>query len=377
MLGSTGSIGVNTLAVLEAMRDEWEVVALAAGSRGATLGEQANRFRPQAVALADEGAASALADGLTYPCRVFSGSEGSINLIESVECDCVVCAVVGTAALPATLRAAELGLRVALANKEALVVAGSVLMPLAQRSGAEILPIDSEHSGVFHTIRTGRRCDVRKVYLTSSGGPFRTWSLERMSEVTPQEALNHPTWEMGPKITIDSATMMNKALEVVEARWLFDLDVDQIGVVVHPESIIHSLVEFVDGSMVAQLSTPDMRTPIQNALTHPERRPCLSQPLDLSQAVQFNLQPPDQGRFPALRLGYEVASLGGTSGAVLNAADEAAVEMFRSGEISFLDIVRCCEETLMRHECKPSPTLEDLLEADRWAREEVTRCMPC
>lgn len=377
VLGSTGSIGRNTLDVLSAMGDEWTVVGLAAGSRTNELAEQANRFRPAAVAVARADSAGSLEATLAYSPTVFSGDDALIQLVDEVDCDCVCCAVVGSAGLPATVRAIELGRRIALANKEALVMAGSLLMSLASRTGATIIPVDSEHSAIFQAMQAGSRSEVRRVYLTASGGPFRTWTDQQMDEITLEDALRHPTWEMGPKITIDSATMANKALEIVEARWLFDLGADQIRVVIHPESIIHSMVEFCDGSVIAQLGSPDMRTPIQYALTFPERRSCPSKRLDLFEARQLTLQPPDMDRFPALRLGYEAARRGGTSGVVLNAANEAAVQMFRDGLIHFRDIVRCCDRALARHEFLQSPTLDDLLAADQWARQEVSRCTIC
>ncbi|MGB2986002.1 MAG: 1-deoxy-D-xylulose-5-phosphate reductoisomerase [Phycisphaerae bacterium] len=374
ILGSTGSIGRNTLDVLSELQDEWEIVGLAAGSRAHELAAQANRFRPTAVAIAEADRASDLTAVMNYRPDVFCGPDALVNLVDKVPCDCVVCAVVGANSLAATLRAAQLGRRIALANKEALVVAGSLLMPLAERTGATIIPIDSEHSAIFQAMRAGRRAEVRKVYLTASGGPFRTWSDEAMDNITVEDALHHPTWNMGPKITIDSATMMNKAMEIVEARWLFDLKPEQIAVVIHPESIIHSLVEFCDGSLIAQLGTPDMRTPIQYALTYPGRRSCPSEQLDLFKIRRLDLYPPDQQRFPALRLGYEVAERGGTCGAVLNAANEAAVALFRDAVIQYRDIAQYTERALAEHEFKTSPILDDLLAADRWAREEVVRC---
>ncbi len=377
VLGSTGSIGKNTLSVLDAMRDAWDVVGLAAGSRYQELAEQANRFRPQSVAIVQADRASDLKDAIARDTNILSGPDAMVQLVDSVPSDCVVCAVVGTGGLAATLRTVELGRRIALANKEALVMAGSLLMPLAGLTGATIIPVDSEHSAIFQAMRAGRASEVEAVYLTASGGPFRTWSDEAIDAATFEDALNHPTWDMGPKVTIDSATMMNKALEIVEARWLFDLDVDRIRVVIHPESILHSMVEFCDGSLIAQLGTPDMRTPIQYALTYPERRPCPSQRLDLFKAGGLSFDAPDEQRFPALRLGREVAKRGGTSGAVLNAANEAAVELFHSGAIRYRDIARYTEQALERHEFVESPTLEDLLAADRWARQEVTQCMAC
>ena len=377
ILGSTGSIGQSVLHVLAGLQEEWEIVGLGAGSRGESLAAQANRTRPAVVAIADHNGAAELEGALRYRPTIFSGADAHVDLVDQVPCDCVVCGVVGADGLAATLRAVELGRRIALANKEALVIAGSLLMPLARRTGALIIPVDSEHSAIFQVLQTARDAEVKKVYLTASGGPFWTWDERAMDEITVEDTLRHPTWEMGPKITIDSATMMNKALEIVEARWLFNLRPEQIEVVVHPESIIHSLVEFCDGSLIAQLGTPDMRTPVQYALTFPDRRPCPSQPLDLSTVHRLNLHPPDEQRFPALRLGHETAQRGGTCGAVLNAANEAAVALFRDGAIHYRDIARLTEQALLEHEFKASPTLEELMAADRWAREEVARCTTC
>jgi 1-deoxy-D-xylulose-5-phosphate reductoisomerase len=377
ILGSTGSIGQSALSVIDSLRAEWSVAGLAAGSRGADLAMQANRYRPEAIAIADAERVADVEAALDYSPRLFSGAKALTQLVEVLSTDCVLSAVVGASGLAATLRAVELGRRVALANKEALVVAGSLLMPLALESGATLIPVDSEHSAIFQALQAGRRQDVRTVYLTASGGPFRTWDAARLEDVTLEQAMRHPTWNMGPKITVDSATMMNKALEIVEARWLFDLEPDQIKVVVHPESIVHSLVEFCDGSMVAQLGSPDMRTPIQYALTFPRRLECPSPPLDLLRTGTLTFESPDPERFPALRLGYEVAERGGTCGAVLNAANETAVELFRGGAIGFCDIARYAEQALHAHDFQPSPTLDDLMKADLWARQEVNRCMTC
>lgn len=377
ILGSTGSIGRSALSVLDHMREDWKVVGLAAGSRSSELAAQANRFRPEAVAIADGERAAEVQSTLDYSPRFFSGESSLARLVDEVPADCVICAVVGIGGLAATLRAVEIGRRIALANKEALVAAGSLLMPLARRTGATLIPVDSEHSAIFQALQAGHRQDVRTVYLTASGGPFRTWNAEDMEDVTLEQAMRHPTWSMGPKITVDSATMMNKALEIVEARWLFDLEPDQIKVVVHPESIVHSLVEFCDGSMVAQLGTPDMRTPIQYALTFPRRTKCPSSPLDLLRGQSLTFEAPDPERFPALRLGYEVARRGGTSGAVLNAANEAAVQLFRAGTIGYRDIARVAERTLQDHDFQQSPSLDEIMRADHWARLEVKRCLTC
>ena len=377
VLGSTGSIGRSALDVLAGLKDDWDVVGLAAGSRWRQLADQAVQLHPQAVAIRDDANVRALESSLNGQTTVMTGADAMVRLVDEVACDCVVSAVVGAEGLPATLRAVEQGRRIALANKEALVVAGSILMPLAEKTGAEIIPVDSEHSAIFQAMQAGRSADVRKVYLTSSGGPFRTNSEAEMDDITLEDALRHPTWEMGPKITIDSATMMNKALEIVEAKWLFGLDSEQIEVVIHPESVIHSFVEFCDGAMIAQLGSPDMRTPIQYALTYPKRRACPSKRLKLSELGQLNFHPPDPERFPALRMGHEAANRGGTFGVVLNAANEAAVRLFRDGAIHYRDIARITETVLGKHEFHPSPTLQQLMAMDQWARDEVARCTVC
>jgi 1-deoxy-D-xylulose-5-phosphate reductoisomerase len=377
ILGSTGSIGQNTLQVLGGLRETHQVVGLAAQSRWSALAAQANQWSPEWIAITDAGCADELKRALSVPAHVLAGPNALVELVERGECDCVVSAIVGVAGLAATLRAVELGKHVALANKEALVVAGAVLIPLARRSGARIIPVDSEHSAVFQAMQAGKRSEVRRIFLTASGGPFRTWDPDRIEHATLDDALTHPTWHMGPKISIDSATMMNKALEIIEARWLFDLDPDQIEVIVHPESIVHALVEFCDGALVAQLGTPDMRTPIQYALTYPDRRPCSSRPLDLFALRAIHFEAPDPIRFPALALGHEVARLGGTAGAVLNAANEAAVDLFRAGALRFTEIVELTRQVLQRHALRESPSLADLLSADGWARDEVSKCLTC
>jgi len=375
ILGSTGSIGRSALEVAAAISDEVRVVGLAAGRAWRKLAEQATRWRVEAVALADDACGGQLRRACPPGTRVFTGAEGLVELVKTCEADFVLAAIVGAAGLPATLAAVERGLDVGLANKESLVVAGSILMPLAQQRGVSVLPVDSEHSAIFQALQGGRREDVRCIYLTASGGPFRTWPRKRIEQATVEEALRHPTWSMGPKITIDSATMMNKALEVIEARHLFGVDIDRIKVLIHPESIVHSMVEFCDGSTIAQLGTPDMRTPIQYALTYPRRLPGLAQPLSWDSRCSLNFEPPDFERFPALRLGYEAARRGGTCGAVLSAANEAAVARFRAGEIPFGRVVELVEQALNRHQYIARPTLQELLAADAWARQEAGECI--
>jgi len=371
ILGSTGSIGQSTLEVIAHLSGEFEVAGLAAGRNWQALAAQAQYWKPRFIAIADPADARSLQSAVGSACTVVSGADAPGEMIEQSDCDCVVVAVVGVAALSATLRAVELGKKVALANKESLVVGGSLIMPLAEKRGAGIIPVDSEHSAIFQVMQAGRPEDVSRIFLTASGGPFRTWSAEQMATAQPQQALDHPTWEMGPKITIDSATMMNKALEIIEARWLFGLRHDQIEVIIHPESIVHSLVEFRDGSMVAQLSSPDMRTPIQYALTYPQRRSCPADRLCLSTLGRMTFEPPDPQRFPSLQLGHEVAASGGSSGAVLNAANEQANELYRNGRIGFADIVELTRRVVDKHTVISEPTLDDLLRADAWARQET------
>jgi 1-deoxy-D-xylulose-5-phosphate reductoisomerase len=377
IFGSTGSIGQNSLQVLSAMPDRFEVVGLAAGSNWSLLAKQVREHDVPLAAMSCEDAAEKLSGAVDGQVRVLQGPDAMVSLLDAVEFDCVIVGVVGADALPATVRAVEMGKRVAIANKESLVIAGPLLTELAEKTGAELLPVDSEHSAVFQAMHAGRSSDVRRVILTASGGPFWNWPAESIATATLQDALKHPTWCMGPKITIDSATMMNKGLEIVEARWLFGLDDDQIDVIIHPQSIVHSVVEFVDGSMIAQLGTPDMRTPIQYALTYPDRVACPSPRLDLSQCTNMNFYPPDSDRFPALRIGHQVAASGGTCGAVMNAANESAVELFREGVLSFADITSTVDTVLQKHDFQSVPSLDELIRADQWAREEVHRCLTC
>ncbi|NLG44029.1 MAG: 1-deoxy-D-xylulose-5-phosphate reductoisomerase [Phycisphaerae bacterium] len=375
ILGSTGSIGCSALDVVRGLGPDVRVVGLAAGRDWAKLAEQARRFRVGTVAIADENCATDLARACPPNTRVLAGPQGLVELVRTTDADFVLAAIVGVAGLPATLAAVERGIDVGLANKESLVVAGSIIMPLARQRGCRLIPVDSEHSAIFQALMSGRPEEVRRIYLTASGGPFRTWPKERIAQATIAEALDHPTWSMGPKITIDSATMMNKALEIIEAHYLFDVPVDRLQVLVHPESIVHSMVEFRDGSVIAQLGTPDMRTPIQYAITYPQRAPGLAQPLTWDTARRLNFEPPDPQRFPALTLGHEAAQRGGTCGAVLNAANEAAVERFRAGEIQFGQIAELAGRTLRRHRGVAQPALADLMAADAWARQEVDECI--
>jgi len=377
ILGSTGSIGRNALEVIASLGPDYQVAGLAARSRWEELLAQARRFGPRAIAIGDASLADRLACRLNGTIGLLAGPEGLVELVRCSECDFVLSAIVGSAGLPATVAAVEMGKTVGLASKEVLVVAGSLVVPLARRTGAKLLPIDSEHSAIFQAMHAGNPDEVVKVYLTASGGPFRDWPAERIAEATLEDALRHPTWKMGPKITIDSATMMNKALEIIEAKWLFGLEPDAIEVVIHPESIIHSMVEFCDGSVIAQLGMPDMRTPIQYALTFPRRVRGPSRRLDLAALRQMHFEPPDPERFPALKLGYEVARVGGTAGAVLNAANEVAVQAFRDGRIRFGQIIELTGQVLDRHERIDEPDFDDLLAADAWARREVHRCLSC
>jgi 1-deoxy-D-xylulose-5-phosphate reductoisomerase len=340
------------------------------------LREQALQWQPRWVTLTDRSCfAEADRTGLGGT-QVLFGEEGIATMVSDPDVDVVVTAIVGAAGLAGTWAALEAGKTVAVANKETLVMAGPLVMDLAARRGARVLPVDSEHSAIFQALAAGRPAEVERVVLTASGGPFRGRSRAELADVTVDEALRHPTWRMGPKITIDSATLMNKALEVIEARWLFGLPPEKIEVIIHPESMIHSFVEFTDGSVIAQLSPPDMRLPIQYALTYPERVAGPAKKLNWQELGCWHFEQPDHETFPALQLGYEVARRGGTCGAVLNAANEAAVGRFLAGELGFLDITRACRDVLAHHNYNARPALSELAAADRWARQEVARWTP-
>ncbi|MFM8274643.1 MAG: 1-deoxy-D-xylulose-5-phosphate reductoisomerase [Gemmata sp.] len=374
VLGSTGSIGTSTLDVLRALPHKLELAGLAAHSKWEQLAEQCRAFKPQFAVLCSRTAFER-ADKKSFPpeTELLCGPDGVARLVADAGTDVVVSAVVGAAGLEGTWAALEAGKTVALANKETLVVAGPLVTELAAARGAQLLPVDSEHSAIFQALTGHTATDVERVVLTASGGPFRGRTARELDRVTPEQALKHPTWQMGPKITVDSATLMNKALEVIEARWLFGLAAEQIDVIVHPESVIHSFVEFNDGSVLAQLSPPDMRLPIQLALLHPARVPGPAKRLNWQALAALNFQQPDRETFEALDLGFEVVRRGGTCGAVLNAANEAAVARFLNGELAFLDIARCCRAVLSSHDYETRPTLARLMALDAWARQEVAR----
>ena len=377
ILGSTGSIGQMTLEVCASLGPDYRVVALAAGRQVDLLARQAAETGARTVAVCDDEAAEGLGHALPEGAapKILVGRDGLVALASRDDVDIVVSAVVGGAGLPAALAAVGAGKRLALANKEALVMAGELVMAEARRSGAHVLPVDSEHSAIFQAMASGRAEEVSRVVLTASGGPFYRLPDEAREHVTAAEALDHPTWSMGRKITIDSATLMNKSLEVIEAHHLFGLEADKISVLIHPESTVHSLVEFVDGSVVAQLGPPDMRMPIQYALTWPERRPAPWPRLDLAALGGLHFEVPDTERFPALRLGFEIIRQAGTLGAALSGADEVAVEAFLDGRIRFVDIVPLVERVLGSHANVADPSLDDILAADAWAREEATQCL--
>ena len=374
ILGSTGSIGTSTLDVVAALPERLQVVGLVAHSKGVELAKQCRQFLPRVAILTDRKAFDEFDKSQIQPhTQLQYGDDAVAELAQSSDVDVVLSAVVGAAGLRGTWAAVEAGKPVALANKESLVVAGGLLTELATRTGSKLLPVDSEHSAIFQALTGAKTNTVERVVLTASGGPFRGKSKAELEQVTVEQALKHPTWQMGPKITIDSATLMNKALEIIEAKWLFGLNESQLDVIVHPESIIHSFVEFVDGSVLAQLSPPDMRLPIQYALLYPERLPGPTKRLDWQQLKSWNFEQPDREAFPALDLGFEVVRRGGTCGAVLNAANEAAVARFLQQQLAFADISRCCADVLHGHDYDSSPTLERLQQLDGWARQEVAR----
>lgn len=371
VLGSTGSIGTQTLDVIRNLAEEFEVVGLGAGKNASLLAKQINEFRPRVAALANQEDLNRLRKELPihHKLELACGMEGLKNLAALPQADLVVIAVTGVAGIYPTIAALSAGKDVALANKETLVTAGQLVMDLAARKNKVILPVDSEHSAVWQCLNGHSSDKLEKIILTASGGPFRNSSKEELEKVTVEMALQHPNWNMGSKITIDSATMMNKGLEVIEAKWLFGVDYSQIEVIVHPQSIIHSAVEFKDGSVIAQMGLPDMRLPIQYALTFPQRTPGPVPRLDWTKLAKLTFEAPDNVKFPSLRLAYEAGKTGGTMPAVLNAANETAVYAFLQRKIPFLNIPLVVEKVMEKHTSINNPDLGEIMEADLWARD--------
>ncbi|PLX83953.1 MAG: 1-deoxy-D-xylulose-5-phosphate reductoisomerase [Desulfuromonas sp.] len=374
ILGSTGSIGVSTLEVVASFADRFRVHALTAGRNLDLLVEQIQRYDPLMVAVPSEEDAIRLAErlGSRRP-QVLHGVPGLIACAASNDADIVVSAIVGAAGLEPTLAAIEAGKDVALANKETLVVAGQLVMERVARQRCRLFPVDSEHSAIFQALEGHRKEDVRRLILTASGGPFRCHPVEDLVRVQPEQALSHPNWSMGRKITIDSATMMNKGLEVIEAHWLFDLPAERISVQIHPESIVHSMVEYVDGAVIAQLGIPDMKAPIAYALSYPERIPLDLPPLDLCRLGALHFAEPDLNRFPCLEIAYSALRCGGTAPAAMNAANEVAVEAFLDQRIGFMDIADIIKRVLDVHQPRSADNLDHILEVDAWARRQATK----
>ncbi|PKN28078.1 MAG: 1-deoxy-D-xylulose-5-phosphate reductoisomerase [Deltaproteobacteria bacterium HGW-Deltaproteobacteria-21] len=373
ILGSTGSIGLNALKVIEGRPDEYAVVGLAAGRNVDLLLRQIERFRPKAVALQEKEGAAAVAERLSgnHKPEVYFGPEGFKRLALWDEPDTVVSAMAGSAGFLPTYTAIEAGKRIALANKETMVMAGSLVMDCAKRRGTSILPVDSEHNAIFQSLVGHPREDLRRVIITASGGPFREMSLEEMASVTPESALKHPNWKMGRKITIDSATLMNKGLEAIEARWLFDLRIDQISILIHPQSIVHSMVEYKDGSIIAQMGVPDMMTPISYALSFPRHFETFLPPLKLDEVGPLSFSKPDQTKFKCLGLAFRAVEIGGSMPAVLNAANEVAVDLFLERRIGFLQIPVLVEQVMEAHRPHPIDSPETVMEADGWAKRSA------
>jgi 1-deoxy-D-xylulose-5-phosphate reductoisomerase len=373
LLGSTGSIGTSTVKVAEDLPDRIRLLGLAAGNNGDLLLDQTRKHRPAAISISDPAKARDLRDTLGASTEVFSGAEGLVKLATLPGADIVLIAIVGTAGLEPALAAIRAGKDIAVASKEILVMAGETVMREARNHGVNVLAVDSEHSAIFQCLDGKPPGSVRRLWLTASGGPFRTTPKAEFSGITVERALKHPSWVMGRKITIDSATLFNKGLEMIEARWLFDIEMGRVSVVVHPQSVVHSMVEFVDGSILAQLSTPDMCLPIQYALTYPERAPSERVRTNLAKLGSLTFEEPDPERFPALELAREAGEIGGTLPAVLNAANEVAVAAFVNRRIGFPDIPVLVRRIMGRHQPVPHPTLQRILEADAWARAEAGR----
>ncbi|TYA14319.1 1-deoxy-D-xylulose-5-phosphate reductoisomerase [Paenibacillus faecis] len=369
VIGSTGSIGTQTLDVVRQHQDQFEVEGLAAGSNAELFVEQVRAFRPKKASVANREIADKVRSSIPSEVQLFHGEEGLVEVAAGTDADTVVTAIVGSAGLRPTLAAISEGKHIALANKETLVTAGHLVTDLARKKGVSLLPVDSEHSAIFQCLNGERAEDAERITLTASGGSFRDLNRDQLRHVTVEDALKHPNWSMGAKVTIDSATMVNKGLEVIEARWLFGMDFERIGVLLHPESIVHSFVEYRDGSVIAQLGTPDMRVPIQYALTYPDRWISEAKRLSLAEVGKLHFREMDFERYPCLRLAYECGKIGGTATSVYNAANEVAVARFLNREIPFLQIEHIIETVLSRHEVQAEPGLEAIKEADRWARE--------
>ena len=372
ILGSTGSIGVSTLDIVAAHPDKFEIVALTAGNNLGLLKRQIEQFSPQVVAVVTEESAKKLHEMLSgHKPEILCGVPGMITAASATDASMVVAAIVGSAGLVPAVAAIKAGKDIALANKETLVAAGRLVMDLVEQHGVKLYPVDSEHSAVFQSLQGHKGGNVKRIILTASGGPFLNYPLDKLSRVSVSDALSHPNWSMGQKITIDSATMMNKGLEIIEARWLFDMSPDRIDVVIHPQSIIHSMVEYVDGCVLAQLGVPDMKAPIAYALTYPERVSTGVKPLDLTEINTLSFFKPDLIRFPALKLAYRSLQDGESMPAVMNAANEVAVEAFLSGKIKFTDIVTLIEKTMNLHKPHRLNSLDEVLSADLWSREKT------
>ncbi|MFY0542753.1 1-deoxy-D-xylulose-5-phosphate reductoisomerase [Brevibacillus sp. H7] len=373
LLGSTGSIGKSTLEVVAQHPQDFSIVAMAAGTNVELLAEQVKQFQPQLVSVGNEQAAFALRDllGETSAVEITYGDKGLALAASHPEANFVMTAVVGSVGVAPTLAAIEAGKTIGLANKETLVSAGQIVMEAARDRGVAIIPVDSEHSAIYQCLQGARLGDVARIILTASGGSFRNKTRDELEHVTVQQALHHPNWSMGAKITIDSATMMNKGFEVIEAHWLFDLPYEQIDCILHYESIIHSMVEYKDRAVIAQLGTPDMKVPIQYALSYPKRMPLATEPLDLVKCSTLHFAPMDLKRYPLLQLAYECGRRGGTYPAVLNAANEVAVARFLAGEIPFLEIERIVQRVCESHHGNSHPSLEEIFEADEWARRQA------
>jgi len=374
LLGSTGSIGTSTVKVADDLPDQIRLVGLAAGNNAELLLEQARRHQPAVVSINDPAKAKELRNALGTSCQVLCGNEGLLKLATLPAADIVLIAIVGTAGLQPALAAIRAGKDIAVASKEILVMAGEIVMSEARKQGVRVLAVDSEHSAIFQCLDGKPTASVRKLWLTASGGPFRdkkTWPKEKFAEITVERALKHPCWVMGRKITIDSATLFNKGLEMIEARWLFDVEMARVGVVVHPQSIVHSMVEFVDGALLAQMSTPDMCLPIQYALTYPARSASARVQTSFPKIGSLTFEEPDLERFPAMELARQAGETGGTLPAVLNAANEVAVEAFVNRKINFPQITETVRRVMAAHKPVPHARLEQILEADAWARREA------